>query len=116
VFRWLWKGIITKKTKEDFSPTKGGKGHGGARFARVHVSQKPVALMRWCIEKLKPPQDGIILDPYLGSGSTGIAALTLGYKFIGCEIDPEHLKIAVARINYWLENNTYDLGAPDPVN
>lgn len=98
VFRWLWKGIISKKTPDDCSPTKGGKGSGAARFARVHVSQKPVALMRWCIEKLKVPPSGIVCDPYMGSGSTAIAALGLGYRFVGVEIDPGHFATACARI------------------
>lgn len=102
VFRWLWKGVIAKKTPLDRSPTKGGNGNGAARFARVHVSQKPVELMRWCIEKLKPPQDALILDPYMGSGSSGIAALSLGHRFIGVDIDPGHFATACARIEqYW---------------
>ena len=98
VFRWLWKGIVAKRHPDDHSPTKGGKGHGATRFARVHVSQKPVALMRWCIEKLKVPPGGIICDPYMGSGSTAIAALGLGHRFVGVEIDPAHFATACARI------------------
>lgn len=84
------------------SPTKGGNGNGAARFARVHVSQEPVELMgRWCIEKLKPPQDALILDPYMGSGSSGIAALSLGHRFIGVDIDPGHFATACAIEQYW---------------
>ncbi len=98
VFRWLWKGVIAKKAPLDHSPTKGGKAKGGAGFARVHVSQKPVELMRWCIEKVKPPQDALILDPYMGSGSTGVAALSLGHRFVGVEYDPGHFEVACARI------------------
>lgn len=101
VFRHLWKGIAVKRSPEDCSPTKGGKGHGAVRFARAHVSQKPVALMRWCIQKLKPPPGGIILDPYMGSGTTGIAALSLGMRFTGIEIDPGHFATACARIEHW---------------
>lgn len=101
VFRWLWKGVVAQKHPDDMSPTKGGKGHGGARFARVHVSQKPVALMRWCIEKLKVRPGGVILDPYMGSASTGIAALSLGYCFVGVEKDPEDFKVARQRIEAW---------------
>lgn len=54
VFRWLWKGVICQKNPMDNTPSKGGNGHGGAAFARVHVSQKPVELMRWCIDKVRP--------------------------------------------------------------
>ncbi len=104
VFRWLWKGIICKKTSLDHSPTKNGAGYGGAKFARVHVSQKPVELMRWCIEKIKPPENGVILDPYCGSGSTGIAALSLGFRFIGVEFDEENFEIACRRIEYYWDS------------
>jgi len=69
---------------------------GGQR--RGHVSQKPVALMRWCIETLRCPPGGVVLDPYMGSGSTGVAAITLGMRFIGIEIDREHFDTACERI------------------
>ncbi|MEW6444984.1 MAG: DNA methyltransferase [Pseudomonadota bacterium] len=100
VFRWLWKGVVAQKGPLDMSPAhiKGGKGHGAARFARVHVSQKPVALMRWCIDKVRPPIGGVVLDPYMGSGSTGVAALSLGYGFIGVEYEQKHFDTAAARI------------------
>lgn len=100
VFRWLWKGVVAQKTPLDMppAPIKGGKGHGGAAFARVHVSQKPVELMRWCIEKVRPPMGGVVLDPYMGSGSTGVAALSLGFGFIGVEYEQKHFDIAAARI------------------
>ena len=57
--------------------------------------------MRWCIQKLKPPPGGVILDPYAGSGSTGIAALSLGYRFTGVEIDPGHFDTMRQRIEAW---------------
>jgi site-specific DNA-methyltransferase (adenine-specific)/modification methylase len=101
VFRHLWKGVIAQKHPLDLPPesVKGGKGYGGAQFARTHVSQKPVELMRWCIDKVRPADPDLpILDPYMGSGSTGVAALSLGYRFIGCEIDPGHFDIACQRI------------------
>ena len=111
VFRWLWKGVVAQKSADDCSPTKGGKGHGAARFARVHVSQKPVALMRWCIEKLKVPQDGVILDPYMGSGSTAIAALGLGYRFVGVELEQKHFDVACARIEAWWAEHGHEAKA-----
>ena len=100
VFRWLWKGVVAQKTQWDISPAhiKGGKGAGAARFARVHVSQKPVELMRWCIDKVRPLSGLPVLDPYMGSGSTGVAALSLGLPFVGCEIDPAHFEVACARM------------------
>lgn len=104
VFRHLWKGIIKHVDAADGSPTRGKLLASGKRaFATSHVSQKPVALMRWCIQKVKPKAGGVILDPYMGSGTTGIAALSLGYRFVGCEIDAEIFDIAVDRIGYYVE-------------
>jgi len=77
VFRYLWKGIVCYKSPLDMPPgsVKGGKHVGAASFARVHISQKPVELMRWCIDKVRPLAGLPILDPYMGSDSTAIAAL-----------------------------------------
>lgn len=61
---------------------------------RHHPTQKPVDLMQWCIAKTK----GTVVDPYMGSGSTGIAAMLEGRDFIGCEIDPDYFDIACKRI------------------
>lgn len=61
----------------------------------VHPTQKPVALMQWCIEFC----DGeTILDPFMGSGTTGVACANLGRKFIGIEISEKYFNIAVERI------------------
>lgn len=89
VFRHLWKGAVTRKTGEDSM---------GGHFRRHHVSQKPVELMRWCIDKVRPLAGLPVLDPYMGSGTTGVAAMTFGLPFIGCEIDPDHFDIAVKRL------------------
>lgn len=69
---------------------------GGGKTA--HPTQKPVALMRWCIERLKLPPGTTIIDPYMGSGTTGVAAVQLGHPFIGIEIDPAHFAAAQRRI------------------
>lgn len=61
-----------------------------------HPTQKPVALMRWIIEKAGNP--AVIFDPYMGSGSTGLAAVQMGLKFVGCEIEPKYFDIACKRI------------------
>ena len=53
--------------------------------------------MRWCIENYTNPTD-TIFDPFMGSGTTGVAAIQLGRNFIGCEIDPDYFAIAKKRI------------------
>lgn len=87
VFRHLWKGRLRDKT---------GQPCGGN--TRHHMSEKPVALMQWVIEQLRVPVGQAILDPYMGSGSTGVAALLSGRRFIGCEIDRGFFDAACRRI------------------
>jgi hypothetical protein len=65
-----------------------------------HASVKPLTAMRWCV-RLATPKGGIVLDPYVGSGSTGCAAMIEGVSFIGMDIDPEYLDIARQRIDHW---------------
>jgi DNA modification methylase len=65
---------------------------------RLHPTQKPEELMRWCIE-LYTKLGQTILDPFCGSGTTGVAAVQLGRRFIGVEIDPGYAKIATERID-----------------
>ncbi len=61
----------------------------------AHPFQKPVALMEWCIGRTSEPT---ILDPFMGSGTTGVACVKRGRKFIGIEIDEGYFDIACARI------------------
>ena len=63
----------------------------------THPTVKPLALMRHLIHLITPP-GGVILDPYMGSGSTGVAAMQLGHPFIGIEIDPGYFDMACRRI------------------
>lgn len=63
----------------------------------THPTVKPVALMQWLV-KLITPLGGTVLDPFCGSGTTGIAAKKEGFSFIGCEISDEYTALAVARI------------------
>lgn len=64
----------------------------------VHPTQKPIEVMAWCIEVMRLPKGATIFDPYMGSGTTGVAAMQLGYNFVGCEIDPRYFATAQRRI------------------
>ena len=63
----------------------------------THPTVKPTALMAYLC-RLITPTGGVVLDPYMGSGSTGKAALQEGFSFIGIELDPDYYKIASARV------------------
>ena len=82
LFSHLWKGLC----------------QAGSGERRDHPTQKNVALMRWCIEQAKVPPGGVILDPYMGSGSTGVAAVQMRHPFIGIEIELRYFDIACRRI------------------
>lgn len=64
--------------------------------ARVHPSQKPYELMQDCLQMA--PDAQVWLDPFMGSGTTGVACMNLGRKFIGIEIEPKYFDIACERI------------------
>lgn len=68
----------------------------GMDGGKVHPTQKPERLMRWCIDQAGHPE--IILDPFMGSGTTGVAAIQMGRRFIGIERDPKYFDIACKRI------------------
>lgn len=72
------------------------------RFSSIvknnHPTVKPINLMTYLC-RLITPKGGIVLDPFMGSGSTGIAAQLEGFRFVGMEMDPEYFKIAEARID-----------------
>ena len=63
---------------------------------KQHPTQKPLKVMAWCIQQAGMPET--ILDPFMGSGTTGVAAIQLGRKFIGIEREPKYFDIAVRRI------------------
>lgn len=74
-----------------------GKSIATPTRANTHPTVKPTDLMRYLCRLVTPP-GGIVLDPFMGSGSTGKAAAQEGFKFIGIERDPEYYRIAEARI------------------
>ena len=80
IFRYMWNGMIKAKPEQRFHPT-----------------QKPLALMEWVIENYTRPGD-VVLDCFMGSGTTGVACMKLGRNFIGIEKDAGYFKIAERRI------------------
>lgn len=69
-----------------------------------HPTVKPAALMEYLIKLITPP-GGTVLDPFNGSGSTGMAAVGLGYNYIGCELDPAYVDISHKRIEAWCKSD-----------
>ncbi len=80
IFRHLWDGFLRDSEKGQ---------------ERTHPTQKPIALMEWCLEFTDCEY---ILDPFMGAGATGIAAVKQGRKFIGIEYEREYFEIACKRI------------------
>jgi site-specific DNA-methyltransferase (adenine-specific)/modification methylase len=72
--------------------------NNGTRTQKVHPTQKPVAVMRFCISELPKGCGNIVCDPYMGSGTTGVAAVQMGRAFIGIEQKEKYFDIACKRI------------------
>lgn len=83
IFRFTWNGMIRE---------------GEWRGPRVHPTQKPRELMSWCIGKCDLRPGSLILDPFVGSGTTGVAAMMDGMRFIGIEREASYVEIARRRI------------------
>lgn len=82
--------------------------------ANHHPTVKPTELMAYLCRLVTPP-GGVVLDPFMGSGSTGKAAMREGFRFIGCELSPEYLAIARARIEHaWREANPEPAPVQEP--
>lgn len=85
---------------------------GGERTSRNnHPTVKPTELMAYLIRLVTPP-GGTALDPFMGSGSTGKAAMREGFRFIGCELDESYLAIARARIEHEVARKAEESGLP----
>lgn len=82
LIRHLWNGMLKASER-------------GER--RVHPTQKPIAVMEWALRQTTKSCD-MVLDPFMGSGTTGVACVKLGRKFIGIEIEPKYFDIACKRI------------------
>lgn len=78
-------------------PAEGRASPLGAPRANHHPTVKPQKLMEYLIKLITPPQ-GVVLDPFMGSGSTGVACKNLGFGFIGIDMNEEYVEIAKKRI------------------
>jgi len=85
-------------------PAEGRESALGKPRANHHPTVKPTALMQYLV-RLVTPVGGTVLDPFMGSGSTGKACVLEDFNFIGIELDAEYCKIAEARINNIKNNN-----------
>jgi site-specific DNA-methyltransferase (adenine-specific)/modification methylase len=79
----MWKGIC---------------GMNGDERKRWHPTQKPIELCAWCLTILKVDSDALVIDPFMGSGSLGVACHRAGLRYLGVEIDPEHYATARERL------------------
>lgn len=76
---------------------RAGAGRTASEIRNAHPTVKPIAVMAWLV-RLVTPKDGVVLDPFTGSGTTGVAALREGMRFVGCELSEEYAEIARARM------------------
>ena len=91
---WLWNGMIRK-----------------GNDIRQHPTQKPIGVIEWCIGHL-PITSETILDPFAGSGTTGVACVNMGRRFIGIERDPDYFEIMCKRVEEATRQPR--LALPDP--
>ena len=94
------------ETARFFYCAKASKSDRGGE--NTHPTVKPTDLMRYLCRLVTPP-GGVVLDPFMGSGSTGKAAVGEGFRFVGCEMSPEYMAIAKVRIQRALEQFLGDL-------
>jgi site-specific DNA-methyltransferase (adenine-specific) len=85
-----------------------------SRNGNHHPTVKPTDLMAYLCRLVTPP-GGTVLDPFMGSGSTGKAAIREGFQFIGCEMSPEYMDIARARIQHEVDKIEAARVVPEPV-
>lgn len=80
MFRHRWNGMLRASEK-----------------TRWHPTQKPVALMDWCITKAKLKPNSLVFDPFMGAGSVAVAAKAQGHRYVGCELVEKYCEIAAKR-------------------
>lgn len=78
---------------------------GKTERRNTHPTVKPIELMRWLV-RLITPENGTVIDPFVGSGTTAIAAALEGFDFVGCDLDEDHVSIARDRVEHWKGTKT----------
>jgi site-specific DNA-methyltransferase (adenine-specific) len=96
------------------APTEAEPDRRAPCIRNAHPTVKPVALMRWLVRLVTPP-GGAVLDPFAGSGSTGVAAVREGFRFVGIEREPDYVAIAEARIRHAIAHRPAQAREPLPV-
>lgn len=84
IFRHMWNGMLRASERDQ---------------RRIHPTQKPVALMRWCLLRAKLKPGALVFDPYMGSGPIAAACKQLGYRYVGCELVEQYCAAAVDRLS-----------------
>lgn len=84
MYTHLWRGMIKASERDQ---------------RRLHPTQKPVALMRWCLQRAGLKPGNLVLDPYMGSGPVLRAAMDLGLRCIGIELEERYCDIAARRLS-----------------
>ena len=107
--QFLAKKIVTFQTGGGASGNASSlSANRNTEYKNIHPTVKPTDLMKYLV-KLTTPKNGVILDPFMGSGTTGKACGFEGFKFVGIERDPEYFEIAKARIEHAYDNKTVNL-------
>lgn len=108
------EGMEVRQTGAMQGNVSGGRTAGDGREikpvhrANHHPTVKPIALMRHLV-RLVTPKGGTVCDPFMGSGSTGCAAMLEGMRFVGIDITAEYVDIAERRIQHWMNQNPMEL-------
>jgi site-specific DNA-methyltransferase (adenine-specific) len=112
--RFFYGAKASRKDRNEGLPDPGPQFQRGTTLRKVentdtkgnnHPTVKPTDLMAYLCRLVTPP-GGIVLDPFMGSGSTGKAAMREGFRFMGIEMDPDYFEIAKARIKHEANKNT----------
>jgi DNA modification methylase len=106
---FLEKKVVTFQTGNSASGNPSSiSANGNTQYKNIHPTVKPTELMKYLC-RLVTPKNGTVLDPFMGSGSTGKAALQEGFKFVGIEMNKEYFDIANMRIKNSIEKNLFDV-------